>query len=110
MKLPNGEKASIDERKVREYLLSASHPVGRFKARFFASIGFGQENWQALTEAIAHVAANGEAQLVQDNENGRKYLVLGVLSGTQARSAEVVSVWIIGVGSDTPRLVTVYPR
>lgn len=37
MKLPNGQKAVVDERKVREYLLSASHPVGRFKARFFGS-------------------------------------------------------------------------
>jgi hypothetical protein len=31
MELPNGEQAVIDERKVREYLLSPSHPVGRFK-------------------------------------------------------------------------------
>lgn len=110
MKLPNSEKAAIDQRKVREYLLSTSHPVGRFKARFFAGIGFGPENWQALATAIAQVAANGDAQLVQDNEYGRKYLVLGALGGPAGRSAEVVSVWIIRAGSDTPHLVTVYPR
>ena len=29
MKLPNAQNAIVDERKVREYLLSPSHPVGR---------------------------------------------------------------------------------
>ena len=43
MKLPNGEQAIIDERKVREYLLSPSHPVGRFKLKFFSGIGFGPD-------------------------------------------------------------------
>lgn len=110
MKLPNSEKAAIDERKVREYLLSTSHPVGRFKARFFASIGFGPGNWQVLAKAIVLVAATGDAELVQDNEYGRKYLVPGLLTGPEGRSADVVSIWIVRAGSDTPRLVTVYPR
>jgi hypothetical protein len=40
MKLPAAESAIIDEAKVREYLLSTEHPVGRFKARFFIGLGY----------------------------------------------------------------------
>jgi hypothetical protein len=110
MKLPNGGKAIVDERKIRQYLVSLSHPVGRFKAKFFASLGFGPDNWRELAAAILQVATTDDAQLVEDNEHGRKYLVSGTLTGPQARSAEVVSVWIVRVGDDVPRLVTVYPR
>ena len=36
MRLPNAELAIIDPKKIRDYLLSSVHPVGRFKAHFFA--------------------------------------------------------------------------
>ena len=37
MKLPQGGRALVEDAKVRDYLLSDEHPVGRFKARAFAS-------------------------------------------------------------------------
>lgn len=110
MKLPNGDKAIIDERKIREYLLSTSHPVGRFKAKFFAGIGLGPEDWRSLAAAMIQIAMDGEARLVEQNQHGRKFLVVGTLAGAGGRSAEVVSVWIVRSGDDIPRLVTVYPR
>jgi hypothetical protein len=36
MKLPNGDRAMVHEAKVRDYLLSTDHPIGRFKARVFS--------------------------------------------------------------------------
>ena len=110
MKLPNHDRAVVDERKIREYLVSPSHPVGRFKAKFLAGIGFGPENWQVLAAAILGLVATSDAQLLIESEYGRKYLVPGVLTGPHGRSAEVASVWIIRSGDDVPRLVTVYPR
>mgnify|MGYP001157799693 CR=1 FL=1 len=110
MKLPNSQKAVVDERKVREYLLSASHPVGRFKARFFGSIGFPPEAWSVFVEALRRVAVEGDAQVLEESEYGQKYVVRGRMGGPGARQAEVDSVWIIRAGDDTPRLVTVYPR
>jgi len=68
MKLPNGEQASIDERKVREYLLSPSHPVGRFKLKFFAGIGFGPDNWRPFIAALAELAEKGEARIAEEGE------------------------------------------
>jgi len=44
--LPNAENAVIDSEKLHDYLLSPSHPVGRFKAAFFSSLGYTQENWR----------------------------------------------------------------
>ena len=59
MKLPAGDRAVIDPSKVRDYLLSPSHPVGRFKAAFFAAIGFKQAEWQALVAELARTATLG---------------------------------------------------
>ena len=110
MRLPNGDKAVVEEKKVREYLLSGSHPVGRFKARFFAGIGFGSERWQELVAALVNIAATGQAELVAENERGRKYRVFGTIPGPGGRNVGVVSVWVVGPEGDRPRLVTVYPR
>ena len=51
--------------------------------RFFSRSSTSDAVWQVLAKAIALVAATGDAELVQDNEYGRKYLVLGVLTGPE---------------------------
>jgi hypothetical protein len=109
VKLPNYKEAIVDERKLRDYLLSGSHPVGRFKARFFAGIGFSSEDWSVLQRELQQVAVAGEAQLVQESTFGRKYLVLGTVTGPKGRTAEVATIWIVRSGDDAPRRVTVYP-
>ena len=99
MKLPNGEQAIIDERKVREYLLSPSHPVGRFKLKFFAGIGFGSDSWRPFIAALAELAEKGEARIDEEGEYGRKYSVSGLLTGPRGRAVRVVSIWIFDAGS-----------
>ena len=110
MKLPNRESALVDERKVRDYLLSGSHPIGRFKAKFFKRSGFGPEDWRALQRALQRVAVEGEGEVIQEGPFGRKYSILGALTGPGGRTAEVTTIWIISAGADAPPLVTVYPR
>jgi hypothetical protein len=39
MKLPEAQQAVITAAKIRDYLLSTSHPIGRFKEPFFAKPG-----------------------------------------------------------------------
>ncbi|HKH48502.1 MAG TPA: adhesin, partial [Thermoanaerobaculia bacterium] len=46
MKLPGADRAIVDEAKVRDYLLSSEHPVGRFKAAFFANVGYTRQDWE----------------------------------------------------------------
>jgi Domain of unknown function (DUF6883) len=40
MRLPGIDDAVVDDGKNRDYLLSESHPVGRFKAAFFSALGY----------------------------------------------------------------------
>ncbi len=110
MKLPNAERSIVDERKIRDYLLSRSHPVGRFKAAFFARAGFGPENVELLITQLRDFALDEEAQLGDATEYGQKYLISGIPTGPSGSSLDVTSVWILPTPNGIPRLVTVYPR
>jgi len=109
VKLPHADRVFIDERKIREYLLSRSHPIGRFKAAFFARAGFRAENWRDFASALRDLALRGEATRGELSEYGAKYLVSGTIMGPQGLKLEVTAVWLIPSGG-VPRLVTVYPR
>jgi len=109
VKLPRADEVRIDERKVRGYLLSRTHPVGRFKARIFAALGFEETTTDAFIAEVRRIAAAGEVSEVEDTEFGRKYTVPGDLRGP-AGVGEVLTVWIQESGQTDVRLVTVRPR
>ena len=109
MRLPGSGRVRIDERKVRDYLLSPTHPVGRFKAQVFAALGFDATMVGAFVADIRRIAAEGEVSAVEDIEFGRKYTVPGDLRGP-AGTARVLTVWIQESGQPDVRLVTVRPR
>ncbi len=110
MKLTLADRAIIDPEKLRDYLLSDSHPIGRFKAAFFKSLGFTRDGWRELDRAIRALIAVSEASLVDDTQYGRKYVVTGTLKGTAGRSGRVTTVWIVARGEEMPRFVTAYPE
>ncbi|MEE9162591.1 MAG: hypothetical protein V3U35_06420, partial [Candidatus Neomarinimicrobiota bacterium] len=107
-RLPNPDRAVIDAAKLRDYLLSTAHPVGRFKAHFFASLGYSAENWEQLDTDIRDLIAAAEAHPRVKTEYGQKYEVRGSLTGPGGRRAEIVTVWIILAGEEVPRFVTAY--
>lgn len=109
MKVPGADRVRIDELKVRGYLLSRSHPVGRFKARVFAALGFDETVVPAFVSELRRIVATGEVAEVEDTAFGRKYTVPGDLKGPSG-SAQVLTVWIQEVGETEVRLVTVRPR
>ena len=110
MILPNVEQAVVDERKVREYLLSKSHPIGRFKAAFLARAGFDAANWVGLSTALLDLARSGEAIPGVAGEYGQKYAISGILRGPSGIALAVTTVWILPSPEAAPRLVTVFPR
>ena len=110
MRLPNAERAIVELRKVRDYLLSPGHPVGRFKALFFGRLGFTTETWQELRDELRSVPLQEEAELAERTAYGQKYIVRGTIAGAAGREARVLTVWIILNDEDTPRLVTAYPE
>ena len=99
----------VEDAKVRNYLLSSSHPVGRFKARFFQSLGFTEANWLDLKSALLRLGQNGQLSGPLPSAHGSKYLVSGTLMGPNGRSAKVRSVWIVPHDSTVARLVTAMP-
>ena len=86
MKLPSAERALIDEHKVRGYLLSRSHPIGRFKAVFLARAGFEAENWSDLVSELRELAVQGDAVRGEESEFGEKYTISGTLKGPRGWS------------------------
>jgi hypothetical protein len=99
----------MDEQKIRGYLLSRTHPVGRFKARVFAALGFDESSSAAFVSELRRIAASGEVTEVEDTEFGQKYTVPGDLNGPLG-SAQVLSIWIQEPGASEVRLITVRPR
>ena len=108
MLIPNADQAVIPAEKLRQYLLSRSHPVGRHKAAFFAGLGYTEAEWSRLESdlRIQHLDLNAEE--VDATRYGRKFMITGTLNGPSA-SALLVSVWIIRTDEDVPRFVTAYP-
>ena len=108
MRLPFANNAVVPAEKLRDYLLSRSHPVGRFKAKFFATLGYGSDDW-ALLERDIRTLLEGDAAQTQMTAYGQKYEVRGMINGSAGRAADIVTVWIMLHGEHVPRFVTAYP-
>ena len=44
--LPYPERAHIDPRKLRDYALNPNHDSGKYKAAFFAQMGYQRDDWR----------------------------------------------------------------
>lgn len=107
--LPNSDRAIIEPAKLRDYLLSDVHPVGRFKARFFHAFGYRADGWKVLHDDLLRLVVTYEAKPGQASAAGQKFEVSGTLTGPNGRTGVIVSVWILRIGEDAPRFITAYP-
>jgi hypothetical protein len=108
MQIPGADRAVIDDEKVRDYLVSVRHPVGKFKAVFFASLGYTAANWRHLRRDLRALALLDSASQ-RLSRYGITYEVSATLTGPSGRSAVVVSAWIVRHEEGIPRFVTAYP-
>lgn len=109
VRLPGAEHAIVRREKVCDYLLSPTHPIGRFKAVFFGALGYTAGEWERLQQDLIRIGQSDEAVPGQKSLYGRKYEVRGTLVGPIGRRADVVTVWIILTGETYPELVTAFP-
>jgi len=109
MRLPNAEQAVVHEAKVRNYLLSPTHPVGRFKATFFNALGFSIEQWPVLRDELLSLAHNALAKPGQPSPFGLKFEIRATVRGPSGRQADIVTVWMVDQGKNFPHFVTAYP-
>ena len=108
MKLPNGDRALVEDAKLGDYVLNPRHPVGRHHAALFERpLGIQVNNAEVLEDALLSAAVNEPAAREVVTPYGRKCEVRFDLTGPLGRK-RVMSVWIVDQGSARPRLVTCY--
>lgn len=106
MRLPNADRAVVEEAKLRDYCLSEEHPRGRHKARvFFSALGITANHTGLLQNALLDAAQNVDAVPGEIDEFGNRYVIEFSMEW-QGRSAMIRSAWIVRTGEDYARLVT----
>jgi hypothetical protein len=107
--LPNPDRAVVEVTKVRDYLLSHDHPVGRHKAVVFEAAGYHHGQWERL-----HVDLLQTAWMVTQapikTPFGLQYRTNAILLASGGRRLPVCVLWLVRAGEDYPRFVTAYPR
>ena len=108
MKLPNGDRAVVDDVKLWGYVLNPNHSHGRAHAYLFkALLGIDLSSWQELRDELLRAAREEEAIQGQSSAYGEKYEVRFSMTGPRGHYT-ILSVWIIAIGESIPRLVTAY--
>lgn len=107
--LQNADKAQVEPAKIKDYLLSATHPEGKTKAKFFTQFGFSDAKPEQL---VVSLRTHGQTQPVietKNTEHGVKHVLECKVKTPDGRDPCIRSVWIVDAGKAAPRLVTAYP-
>ena len=107
--IPNVQRARIDPRKLRDYALNPKHDLGKYKAAFFAQMGYQQANWQQLELDIRAQHLQEVTEPGKPSAYGRKYSVTAPLQGPSGAARQVTTVWLVRPGNDFAELVTIEP-
>lgn len=109
MRLPNGENAIVDIRKLTGYCLNIGDPRGRHKARVFASaLGITVANADALRTKLLQIANTTESAVAGENDDYGQRFVVDFEWTTPRGTAPVRSTWIVLSNEDFPRLTSCY--
>jgi hypothetical protein len=110
MLLPNGKRAIVDIRKLRDYCLNPDNPRGSSKARVFASaLGITAKDADKLRTRLLEIAASEDAAVGELDLYGQRYTIDFEME-TETRRAEVRSGWIVLRSETVPRFTTCYVR
>lgn len=108
MKLPNGERAFVDVRKLRNYCFNAEHPRGQHKARVFRSaLGWTPEMAEDVRHRILEAVLLEDTDFLGADDYGQRYAVDFPVQGLDA-IVTIRSLWIIRHGEDFPRFTSCY--
>lgn len=108
MKLPNGERAFVDVRKLRNYCFNAEHPRGQHKARVFRSaLGWTAEKADDIRHRLLEAVLVEDTAFLGADDYGQRYAVDFPVQGLDA-IVTIRSLWIIRHGEDFPRFTSCY--
>ena len=109
MRIPGADDAIILREKLVRYLLNLDHPDGGSKAVVLGHAGFSADHAEELEHALRTEHLFLEAKRGKHSEFGRKYEIVGPLSGPGGHVV-VRSIWIIRHEEAVPRLITLVPE
>ncbi len=99
----------VKAKKISDYLLSAVHPTGRHKARFFGLFGFSRATPETLIQALIAHAGSNEVSVIDRTAFGTRYTIDGALNSPDGRNPRLRVIWFIESDGDIPNFVTAYP-
>jgi hypothetical protein len=109
MKLPNADMALVEQQKITDYLLNATHRFGASKATFFNEFGFHIAAWEVLAAALREHGQQHDVAKAKQTGFGPRFEVEGELTAPDGRRPRVRTVWQVDKGQVAPRLITAYP-
>ena len=107
--LPNHQQAYIPKSKLKKYLLSETHAVGKAKAKYFRSLGYTEANADELSNALLMIAKSNEIKQEVSAPYGTKYIIEGEIFTSIGATVRVITVWVVELSDERPRFVTAYP-
>lgn len=107
--LPNHKQTYIPKPKLKEYLLSETHAVGKAKAKYFRSLGYTEANADELANALLMIAKSNEIKQEVSTPYGTKYIIEGEIVTPIGATVRVIIVWVVELRDEHPRFVTAYP-
>jgi hypothetical protein len=108
MQLPNRALAVIARDKLTDYLLNHRHKRGGSKARLLAQFGYTLQNRERL-EADIRRGLEAEVRVVRPTDYGKRYEIGMTLQTPSGEPLTIRTIWQIDIGTEFPRLITLYP-
>jgi hypothetical protein len=110
MKLPNAENAVVARDKLANYLLDPDHRRGGSKAKLLISLGYSADRWQQLADDIRRDHLSADVVEQYQSLWGPRFDIVAPLTGRTGDTVMFHSIWQIDLGTDRPRLITMYPE
>jgi hypothetical protein len=110
MRIPENQNIIILEEKLLNYLFSNSHPIGRFKARFFESIGFNSSNIDLFMEKLITIVRENEIESIIKTKFGIKFIIDGDLISPGGKLINLRTIWIKEKDEAELKFITAYPK
>ena len=73
MKIPNNNLSFIADKKIRDYLLSDIHEIGKHKADFFKRFGFDISDIDTFKGSLIQHSIDREIEKTKESDFGIKY-------------------------------------
>ncbi|WP_457768017.1 DUF6883 domain-containing protein [Cyanobium sp. ULC084] len=108
--LPHADQAVVEKAKICDDLLSSVHPVGRFKARVFLSLGYTLEAWTRLRDDLLRHGRTGVVERIERSAYGMRVVISARLEAPNGTSKKFRTIWLIADHSNQPRLITAFPE